>query len=246
MKTLLPLLMFAGLFLVACEPLSEEERLERALDEVEDEVREENEDFYEDNKGGAPEEVLETRVQELLKTYAAEEFGKLDETMGYSFAGKKIYGHSDIVAQKLGLDYQKLSYVQYWSGTSGVSSLVKTMDSSAPGVEEIQTMLAEYDAITAYDSKYFESVLPAGLSEDEKAAATLKAFADLHRVFNVPYNEGYISAVQQTDMEQILADTNLNEEDLTVVFKNGLPELMGEAFPDSWDYKARFIELAAY
>lgn len=246
MKKLLSITMIAGLFLLGCSPLTEEERLEQALEEVEEESNEENEDFYEDNKGGAPEEVLETKLQELMEAYADEDYGKLDEDMGYNFSGGKSFGHADIASQKLGLDYQKLAYVQYWSGTNGISSLVKTMDSSAPGVEEVQTMFEEYNAITAYDHEYFDSTLPSGLSDDEKAAATLKIFADLYRVFNVPYNEGYISADQQSDMEQILADTDLNEDDLTVVFKNGLPELMGEAFPDTWDYKTTFIELAKY
>lgn len=246
MKKLLSLTLLASLFLLACEAPTEEERLEQVLNEVEEESQEENEDFYEANKGGSPEEVLETRVQELMTMYADEDYGKLDANMGYAFSGGKTYGHADIASQKLGLDYQKLAYVQYWSGTNGISSLVETMDSSAPGVEEVQAMFEEYNAITAYDPDYFDSVLPAGLSDDEKAAATLKVFAELYRVFNAPYNEGYLSAAQQSDMEQILADTELNADDLTVVFKSGLPELMGEAFPETWEYKQRFIELAAY
>lgn len=246
MKKLLSLTLLASLFLLACEAPTEEERLEQVLNEVEEESQEENEDFYEANKGGSPEEVLETRVQELMTMYADEDYGKLDADMGYAFSGGKTYGHADIASQKLGLDYGKLAYVQYWSGTNGISSLVKTMDSSATGVEELQTMFAEYNEIMAYDSEYFESVLPSGLSDDEKAGATLKIYADLYRLYNEPYSTGYLSPAQESDMKQILTDTGLNADDLEVVFKSGLPELMGEAFPDTWDYKTTFIELAKY
>lgn len=246
MKKILSLTILAGLFLLACEAPTEEERLEQVLNEVEEEANEENEAFYEDNKGGLPEDVLEARVQELMENYADEDYGKLDEEMGYNYSGEKIFGHADIASQKIGLDYSKLAYVQYWSGTNGISSLVETMDSSAPGVEEVQNMFGEYNNVTSYDPEYFDSILSADLSEDEKAAATLKIFADLYRVFSEPYDDDYISPGQEKDMKQIQADTGLNADDLSVVFKNGLPELVGEAFSDEWEYKAQFIELAKF
>ncbi len=246
MKKILSFTLSAALFLSACEVPTEEERIEQLLEDVEAEAQEENADFYEENQGGAPDEVLETRVLELLTKYDAEDYGKLDEDMGYNYSGEKIYGHADIAAQKTGLDYSKLAYIQYWSGTNGVSSLVKSMDSSATGVKEVQAMFDEYNAINAYDPDYFESVLPSGLSEDEKAAATLKIFADLYRVFSEPYDDDYISPDQETDMKQIQTDTGMDADDLSVVFKNGLPELVGEAFSDTWDYKTRFIELAKF
>ncbi len=245
MKKFLSLALFTTLFLVACEPPSEEEQLNSAIDEALEVTQAENQEFVEENKGGTPEDVLETRYQELIKTYS-EDYGMPDENTGLNYAGERIYGHADILEQKVGLDYNKLSYVQFLSGTSGMNSLVEAMDSSAPGVKEVQEMFEQYDAITDYDPVYFESIMPEGLSDDEKVAFIVKSFADLYRVFREPYDSTGMSEFASEDMKQIQADTGLDEDDLRTIFAYGFPELIAEAFPDSWAYKIKFIELAKY
>ncbi len=245
MKKLLPLLVLVSLF-TACEVPSEQEQIENALDEAYEDAQQEGEDFYEHNQGGSPEEVLAAKIADLEASYEAD-YGPASEFSGTSLGSTdKIYGHADIASQKLGLDYAQLSYVQFLSGTVGMSSLVRSMDSSAPGVAELQAMFKEYDDVTANDPDYFESIMDKGLSDDEKVAFIVSKYAEIYRVFRMPYNSGYMSSEQEADMNEIQKATGLNAEDLEVVFKYGFPELMAEAFPDTWTYKTTFIELAKY
>jgi len=152
-------------------------------------------------------------------------------------------GHSDFISKELGLDYDTLVYIQIQSGTYGLQGMLDAMDSSLPHVADVQEAIHTWHDVTDYDPAYFNKIMPAGLSDQEKVEFIVKTFADEYRIFSEPYGTGYIAEPDQ--LAQMVKLTGLNEEELTLVFKYGWIESVVELFPASWEYTEQVKALVA-
>lgn len=230
MKKFLFLLLFSQILLNACEPKTPEEEFEEAADEVMEEAQEINEDFVEDYGGGTPEEVLQAKYDKLF-----EERGDLTYEPGIDANGTVILGHSDRIADVLGLDYRTLAYVQTQSGTFGLQSMLDAMDSNIPEVAQLQKEFHLWHDLTDYNPAFIAKIIPEGLSDQEEVEFIVHSFAEQHRLFSEGYDLYYISNPEA--LTEILAITELNEEDLTIIFAYGWPESLVKLFPDTWEHK---------
>lgn len=230
MKKFLFLLLFSQILLNACEPKTPEEEFEEAADEVMEEAQEINEDFVEDYGGGTPEEVLQAKYDKLF-----EQYGSLTYEPGIDANGTVILGHSDRIAESLGLDYKTLAYIQTQSGTFGLQSMLDAMDSNIPEVAQLQEEFHLWHDFTSYDSTLITKHVPDGLSDQEEVEFLIQSFAEQYRLFSEGYNLYYISNPEA--LADIVTLTGLNEDDLTIIFAYGWPDSFVEILPDTWEHK---------
>lgn len=222
-------LLFAG----CVHTTTPEQRLEQALNQEIQKINTNTQEFIEKNLGKTPEEVLITRHEELLAKFGQKEIYafKADGTPGYPIA---FY-----LAQQLDIEYAKLAFVQYQSGTMGLQGLLETMDPSAPGVTSNLELVKKYHAMT--EPGYYEENMPSGLSDQEQAEYIVQTIYDVEVIF---YPEKPELTNAQLDLVEKLSNlTNLSKDQLSVLADQWKMYSAFEIMPDSLPYKEEALRL---
>ncbi len=221
------LLLSLVLFLTSCS-------VEQKLDQVKKEAEEENNEFVEANKNATPEEAINTKYDELVAQY-----GGPDEYFTLYNVRDPNWEESFYVSDKLGVDYEKLSYIQQQSGTYGVRALLQAMKSDEK-VDATLEVFNNFLEATDGDISYFKERMPEGLSPQDEAEFIAQEIVNAYLYF---YKLENVQVYNQVFVDSYAEISALNKENLEAVDAWWDLEFYTKLLPDELEYKAELQTL---
>lgn len=210
-----------------------ESNLDEKFDEAKESANEENKEFIEAYGNSSPEEAVNGKYDELVTQY-----GEPDAYFTLYTGNDPSWEQSFYISEQLGLDYEKLAYIQQQSGTYGLQSVLQAMKSDEK-VDAVLKVFLDYHDATDGDISYFKKTMPKNLTAQEEAEFIAQEIVKVYLPFFKIEN---VSTWNQTFVDKYAEISGLNKENLEAIDTWWSLDFYTELLPDELEYK---VELEA-
>lgn len=216
---LFPLLFTGALIWQGClgTASTTQNQLRQAVNAEVEKINTNTQEFIQENLGATPETVLDKKYSQLVENVGPKDI------FTYSANGTPGYPVAFYLSEQLNVDYPKLAFVQYQSGTMGLQGLLEAMDQTAPGVAEMLALMRKNHRMT--EASYYQENMPAGLTDQEQAAFIVQTIYDTETIF-------YPGTPDLTNAQAELVDQ--------LVQLSGLPKIQLSVLADQWKIYSAF------